>query len=61
MLLFREGENENAKVGMMWISYISGTTIFGELNLLLPIFTFKKNIKEQKTLKYQKSDVLTYP
>lgn len=61
MLLFRERENENAKVGMMWISYISRTTIFGELNLLLPLFTFKKHIKEQKTLKYQKSDVLTHP
>lgn len=46
MLLFREGENENAKVGMVWIPYISKTTIFGELNLLLPIFIYsEKHIK----------------
>lgn len=45
MLLFREGKNENTKVRMMWIPYISRTTIFGELNLLLPIFTLEKHIK----------------
>lgn len=61
MLLFRKGENENAKVGMMWILYISRTIIFGEQNLALSIFTFEKHIKEQTTLNLQKSDVLTYP
>lgn len=46
MLLFREGEKENVKGGIIWISYISRTTIFGELNFLLPIFIFEKHIKK---------------
>lgn len=42
MLLFREGENENTKVRMMWIPYIARTTLFWGTKPSPPNIYFRK-------------------